>query len=342
MIINAIIAIFTKAKVLGMHGFLVRWTYLRNAQRAYLKHAQWAYLTQSRKGLLILLKPLYLLVILNTPCVLAETVDSFRHDKDQPPLRVVLQDRKPVGFFHEGKLRGLLVELLNQIGHSQNIALDIQLAPYSRAYQMMMTAKSDVTITYDFIAAHVESPGAVFLPFTKDLKTSLYALEGNDIEIHQPSDLKDVPIGIARIMVPMQGKGLSALGANVQPFKSGPHLLKALKAGRVNLVVVLDDTVSISAKTMGIHLRKVFPMDKVPDATSSVKLVFWFNGATLGTAAKDYCQYFKQGIINLQKTKVLNKIYIEQYQYPPGDSLMLSGSSNSLLSCVNKKELIKR
>lgn len=309
-----------------MHGFVVQWTYFQ----------------QSRTRLLILLGPLYLLLILNASCVLAETVDSFSHHQDQPPLRVVLQDRKPLGFFHEGKLRGLLVELLNQIGHSQNIALDIQLAPYARAYQMMQTDKSDVTITFDFIAAHVESSGAVFLSFTKDLKTSLYALEDNDIEIHQPSDLKDVSIGIARIMVPMQDKGLSALGAKVQPFKSGLHQLKALKAGRVSLIVLLDDTFSINEKKMGTHLRKVYQMNKVPDTIGSVKLVFWFNGATLGSSTEGYCQRFKQGIINLKKTKVLNEIYIEQYQYALGDSLMLSGSSNDYLVCIGQKEFMKR
>jgi ABC-type amino acid transport substrate-binding protein len=311
---------------MNMYGFVVQRTYFQ----------------QSQTGLLILIRALHLLLILNAPCALAETVDSFSHHKDQSPLRVVLQDRKPLGFFHEGKLRGLLVELLNQVGLSQNIALDIQLAPYARAYQMMQAAKSDVTVTYDFIAAHVESSGAAFLPFTKDLKTSLYALKNNDIEIHQPSDLKDVSIGIARIMVPMQDKGLSALGANVLLFKSGLHLLKALKAGRVSLIVVLDDTFSINAKTMGIHLRQVYQMDKVPDTNGSVKLVFWFNGATLGSATEDFCQRFKQGIINLKKTKVLNKIYIEQYQYALGDSLMLSGSSNNPLVCIGQKELMKR
>ncbi len=292
-------------------------------------------------GLRMLIGAFHLLFLLNTPSVIAEMVDNVSHHEIQTPLRVVVQDQKPVGFFYEGELIGIFVELFQKIGLSQNIDMDIKLAPIPRALQMMQNATSDITITYDFIAASADNSGAVYLPFTKDLHISLYALENNEIEIHHPDDLKGVSVGSGRILVPKQDKALLALGAKIQHFKTGIHQFKALKAGRIDLIATLDDFVSFNEKAIGVRLKKVYQLDEVLGAMSSMTLMFWFNGATLGSGAEEYCQRFKQGLIDLKKSGGINRILIEKYHYSSGDSMVLSGSSRNPFTCFNQKDLVK-
>lgn len=238
----------------------------------------------------------------------------------QKRLRVLLPHKnKPISYIYEGEVRGIYIDILEYIADSQGIELDIQLVSFARANQLMLSSGADVAIVHSLINA--ERPGGVYLPYSKDIKVSIFALQDSEIEIKQESDLFLYEVGHQRIITDLQTKG-----AKVHYFKAPSYQIKALKAGRVELIILADVAAPYWEKTYDVRLKKVYPY------RSNVASL-WFNGLTLGSGAEDYCRLFVNGFSDLRDTGKFTNI-MEKYNYPIVSTLFRSEASD-IFQCVN-------
>ncbi len=238
----------------------------------------------------------------------------------QKPLRVLLpHNNKPISYIHEGEARGIYVEVLETIAKSQNLELDIQLVSFARAHQLMLSSGADVAIVHSLIKA--ERPGAIYLPFSKRLKVSFFSLQDSGIEIHQEDDLWRYSIGAQRIITEVQLKG-----AKVHHFKAPNYQVKALKAGRVELITLADVGAPYWERKYDVQLKKVYPY-------GSNEIAFWFNAASLGGSTEAYCRLFAKGLSVLKDAGGFTQL-LEKYNFSIARTLFRSAASDSF-QCVN-------
>ncbi len=239
----------------------------------------------------------------------------------QKRLRVLLPHKnKPISYIHEGEAQGIYIDILKYIADSQGIKLDIQLVSFSRAHQLMLSSGADVALAHSGIK--MERPGAVYLPYSKEIKISYFALQDSGIEIKQESDLLLYHIGHQRIITDLQDKG-----AKIHYFKAPSHQVKALKAGRVELIVLVEQGVPYWEKAYGVRLKNVYPL-------LSNKASLWFNKLSLGENTKKYCRLFAQGFIELRQTGELTAL-AAKYNFPMLGKLFRTGSDDASYNCVD-------
>jgi len=249
----------------------------------------------------------------------AQAADPQGLDKDKR-LRVLLpHNNKPISYIHEGEPAGIYVDIFEAIASSQKLELDIQLVSFSRAYHMMLNSSADVAIAHS--ALKMENNGAIYLPFSKQIKVSFFALQDNEIEMHQESDLWRYKIGAQRIIPDLQIQS-----RQIVHFKAPNHLVKALKAERVELAVLADVAVPYMEKAYAVQLKRVHPY-----TSNTVSL--WFNELSLGEGTLEYCRLFAQGFIGLRQAGELTKL-MAKYNSPMVEQLFRSGSDDSSFNCV--------
>jgi len=235
-------------------------------------------------------------------------------------LRVVLpQNTKPMAYIHENETRGIYVDVLKHIADSQDIELGIQLVSLDRAHQLMLNSSADLSVAYTIVKTAM--PDAIYLPFSQKLKVSFYSREDSEIEIHQDSDLLQYRIGSARIIPDLQYQGIKQ-----QFYKSPGHQVKALKTGRVDLILIGDLGVAYWQKMYGARLKKVYPF-------GFNQISFLFNVKTLGERAEEYCRLFAKALTDLRRSGELKNI-TEKYKFSVVKRLFDSESDNSY-SCVD-------
>lgn len=249
----------------------------------------------------------------------AEDVTPSGIDTKQS-LRVLLPHKnKPLSYIHEGKPSGIYVEMLELVATHQGLEMDIQLVSFARANQLMLNASADISIAHSGLK--MQRPEAIYLPFTKDLKISLFSLQDNEIEIHQKSDIWQYKIGTQRVLPDLQIQGMQ-----VQYFKAPSHLVRALKAGRVELIVLADAGVPYFNKLYDVDLTRVHHI-------LSNTISFWFNRASLDERAMGYCQRFVQGITELVLAGKISRL-ATQYNFPVATKLFRDGSVASPFECI--------
>lgn len=217
----------------------------------------------------------------------------------QKSLKVLLpQNSKPLSYRHEGEVKGLFVDMLKRVADAHGIKLNIDLVPYARAHQIMNSKKADVASVHGVTnrGLHGEVHDSVYLIYTKDLWASFFALEDSDIEIQQENDLWRYRIGMPRLIAQrqVQRKG-------IEFFKSPNHLVKALKAGRVDMVLLAESVGPYFEKIYDIRLKRVWRHLPYKDA-------FWFSDLSLGSNAKAYCHIFARGLNELSEAGELTKL----------------------------------
>jgi len=260
------------------------------------------------------------LLLMAFPGLAAQAADLQGADKNKR-LRVLLpHDNKPLSYIHEGEPRGIYVDMLEAIANSQKLELDIQLVSFARAYQLMLSSNADVAIAHSVLK--MERSGAIYLPYSKDIKVSFFTLQDNEIEIHQESDLWRYKIGAQRIIPDLQFQG-----ARVFHFKAPSYQVKALKAGRVELIIMTEAAIPYWEKAYNVRLKRVHRY-------RSNKISLWFNAASLGESNKEYCLLFAQGFIELRQAKELTKL-AAKYNTPMVKKLLRSGSDDTSYNCVN-------
>ncbi len=239
----------------------------------------------------------------------------------QKSLKVLLpHNNKPISYMHEGKAEGIYVDLLEYIANSQGLKLDVELVSFARANQLMLNSRADITIAHSAIST--ERPGAIYLPFSNELAISVYSLQDNKIEIQQENDLWQYKIGIQRIIPDLQIQG-----EKVQNFKTPSHQVKALKAGRVELIFLAEGGQPYWEKLYGVQLHRVHRY-----LTNTIAL--WFNGATLEGATKEYCQLFAQGFDGLRQAGELSRV-ASKYSANMVDTIFRPASDDTPYLCEN-------
>jgi len=258
-------------------------------------------------------------LVTGTFAAFSEAADLLGGDK-QKFLRVVLpQNTKPMAYIHENETRGIYVDVLEHIADSQGIELGIQLVSLDRAHQLMLNSSADLSVAYTIV--NTEMPDAIYLPFSQKLKVSFYSREDSDIEIHQDSDLLQYRIGSARVIPELQYQGIKQ-----QFYKAPGHQVKALKTGRVDLILIGDLGVTYWQKLYGARLKKVYPF-------GSNQISFLFNVKTLGERAEEHCRLFAKALTDLRRSGELRNI-TEKYKFPVAKKLFDSKSDDPY-SCVD-------
>lgn len=232
----------------------------------------------------------------------------------QKILRVVLpENTKPMAYINGNQARGIYIDVLEQVADNHDIELSIQLVSPGRAHQLMLSSSADLSVAYTIV--EIERPDAFYLTFSQKLMVSFYSLEDSEIEVHQESDLSRYRIGSARIIPELQYKGIKQ-----QFFKAPGHQVKALKTGRVDLILIGDLGVPYWQELYGARVKKVYPF-----RTNQISL--WFNAASLGESAEEYCQLFAKGFSDLRNLGGFSKI-TEKYNFPMAKKLFNSESND--------------
>ena len=182
----------------------------------------------------MLVKVMLFVGLLVTSCGLSAQESTLKVLDTQKSLKVLLpHNNKPISYMYEGKAEGIYVDFLAYIANNQGLKLDIELVSFARANQLMLNSMADIAIVHSAIST--DRPGAIYLPFSNELAISVYSLQDKKIEIQQESDLWQYKLGTQRIIPDLQIQG-----EKVQYFKMPSHLVKALKAGRVELIFLAE------------------------------------------------------------------------------------------------------
>jgi ABC-type amino acid transport substrate-binding protein len=251
--------------------------------------------------------------------VAIQAADLQGGDK-QKLLRVVLpENTKPMAYMQYNEARGIYIDVLEYIADNHGIELSIQLVSPGRAHQLMLSSSADLSVAYTIV--ETERPDAIYLPFSQKLMVSFYSLQDSEIEVHQESDLSRYRIGSARIIPELQYKGIKQ-----QFFKASGHQVKALKTGRVDLILIADLGVLYWQKLYDARVKKVYPF-------RSNQISLWFNTATLGGDAEEYCQLFAKGFSDLRRLGKFKNI-TEKYNFHV-EKKLFDTESNDPYSCVD-------
>ncbi len=235
-----------------------------------------------------------------------------------------------MSFARDGKPSGILVDLISEITVRNKVAINVDFASHTRIHQLMLNSKADITIVHNLFNLRREK--AIYLPYTRPLHLSLYAMEGGQFLKQDTPDLKHASIGNLSGLPQLLGpKGtLLQLGSDfsgeIHRYRSHDHQVKALKAGRVDLIPLFEGTELYWQQKMNIQLRKVKRF-----ATS--RITVWFNGKTLGENAQNLCELTAQELDRMAQSTEMELIF-KKYQYDSGVRLFLSGEPDEPYNCI--------
>jgi len=170
-------------------------------------------------------------------------------------LNIYTEEWKPVSFSENGELKGLGVEIVQEILNRHNSDVTIAIVPWARGWEMIQANPNTILFTMTITPKRVKMfklVGPVAIG-----ETNFYAKKGTDYYVTRLEDAKVVKrIGVYQSAVEEQyliERGFTNLESTALPF----HSAKKLMLGRINLWCNADLTAPAILQKAGYSIEDV-------------------------------------------------------------------------------------
>jgi len=184
--------------------------------------------------------------------------DGLRAEARRIPLDIYTEDLPPFNYLEAGQLKGLSVDLVNEIARRVGPAKPVQVVPWSRGYQIALE-EPNVALFSTVRSEQRESLFKWVGPLATSAST-LYARKGSGIEIASLDDAKRVE-SIGTYKDDVDEQFLRERGfANLYSHSNPAGIIRNLMAGRVRLGIMNDYSAPLCVRQAGFRLDDIEPV----------------------------------------------------------------------------------
>lgn len=177
----------------------------------------------------------------------------------EPPLRIALEPSPHAYRDKEGRVHGLIPELLEGIAVHMPRRVDFSFMPYLRGLHELEQGRIDMMYAFDIGDSGIHLPPHIIRAERPEaiMPLSLYAKSGSDVSINSKADMQSYKAGFLR-MAATSERTWDAEQGKAFYFSSIEALLKALLMGHVDVAALGPSAAWVVKAKFGEELDRVY------------------------------------------------------------------------------------